>query len=79
MKISHTLLARRALLAACALACVPLAQAQTPAPYPNRPVRIIVGFPAGTGPDIVARLLAQKLSEGWGNQGVIVDLSLIHI
>jgi len=48
------------------------AMAQTNA-YPNRPVRIIVGFPAGTGPDIVARLLAQKLSEGWGNQGVIVD------
>ena len=46
--------------------------AQT-APYPNKPVRIIVGFAAGTGPDIVARLLAQKLSEGWGNLGVIVD------
>ena len=48
------------------------AWAQT-APYPNKPVRIIVGFAAGTGPDIVARLLAQKLSEGWGNLGVIVD------
>jgi len=47
------------------------AQAQTN--YPNRPVRMIVGFPAGTGPDIVARLLAQKLSETWGGQGVIVD------
>ena len=64
--------ARRALLAACALAALPLAQAQAPA-YPMRPVRIIVGFPAGTGPDIVARLLAQKLSEGWGGQGVVVD------
>ncbi|AMM23047.1 Bug family tripartite tricarboxylate transporter substrate binding protein [Variovorax sp. PAMC 28711] len=51
---------------------VTVAVAQT-APYPNHPVRIIVGFPAGTGPDIVARLLAQKLSEGWGNMGVIVD------
>ena len=48
------------------------ALAQT-ASYPTKPVRIIVGFPAGTGPDIVARLLAQKLSEGWGNLGVIVD------
>jgi len=41
--------------------------------YPSRPVKIIVGFPAGTGPDIVARLLAQKLSESWGNMGVVVD------
>ncbi|MDD0814933.1 tripartite tricarboxylate transporter substrate binding protein [Curvibacter sp. HBC28] len=50
------------------------AQAQTAAaPYPNKPVRIIVGFPAGTGPDIVARQLAQKLSEAWGNAGVVVD------
>jgi len=47
------------------------AQAQTA--YPNHPVRMIVGFPAGTGPDIVARLLAQKLSEGWNNMGVVVD------
>lgn len=42
------------------------------AAYPNKPVRLIVGFPAGTGPDIVARLLSQKLSEAWGT-GVIVD------
>src|SRR5690606_3375778 len=47
-------------------------QAQ-PASYPARTVRIIVGFPAGTGPDIVARLLAQKLSENWGNAPVVVD------
>ena len=66
---------RRRLLAAGALFTLALgaAQAQQAAPYPNRPVRIIVGFPAGTGPDIVARLLAQKLSEQWGGQGVIVD------
>lgn len=69
---------RRHALAAGALLALGLGavQAQT-APqagaYPNRPVRIIVGFPAGTGPDIVARLLAQKLSEQWGGVGVVVD------
>jgi tripartite-type tricarboxylate transporter receptor subunit TctC len=69
MKIPVRRLAAAALSVAALLAA---AQAQAQA-YPNRPVRIIVGFAAGTGPDIVARLLAQKLSEGWGNQGVIVD------
>jgi len=65
---------RRALLAsATLLAGLATTGVQAQAAYPNRPVRMIVGFPAGTGPDIVARLLAQKLSEGWGNQGVIVD------
>ncbi len=65
---------RRALVAGAALlAGLSAVGVQAQAAYPNRPVRIIVGFPAGTGPDIVARLLAQKLSEGWGNQGVIVD------
>jgi tripartite-type tricarboxylate transporter receptor subunit TctC len=64
---------RRALLAAGLLAAaLPFAHAQTAA-YPSKPVRIIVGFPAGTGPDIAARLLAQKLSERWGGAGVIVD------
>jgi tripartite-type tricarboxylate transporter receptor subunit TctC len=61
-----------AALAALTLLAPLAAQAQTPN-YPNKPVRMIVGFPAGTGPDIVARLLAQKLSEGWGNLAVIVD------
>lgn len=65
---------RRRLLAVLALAALaPAAQAQGAAGYPARPVRLIVGFPAGTGPDIVARLLAQKLSEGWGGQAVVVD------
>src|SRR5947208_13528609 len=46
-----------------------VARAQT---YPSRPVRIIVGFPAGLGPDITARLIAQLLSERFG-QSFIVD------
>jgi tripartite-type tricarboxylate transporter receptor subunit TctC len=39
--------------------------------YPTRPVRIVVGFPAGGAPDIVARLMGQGLSERLGQQFVI--------
>jgi tripartite-type tricarboxylate transporter receptor subunit TctC len=40
--------------------------------YPTRPVRLIVGFPAGSGPDIVARIIAQGMSDRLG-QSVIVE------
>ncbi len=46
-----------------------IAQSQT---YPARPVTLIVGFPAGTSVDIVARVLGQKLSDLWG-QPVVVE------
>jgi tripartite-type tricarboxylate transporter receptor subunit TctC len=39
--------------------------------YPTRPVRIIVGFPAGTSSDITARLIAQWLSERLGQQFIV--------
>jgi len=39
--------------------------------YPTRPMRLVVGFPAGSGPDVVARLLGQKLSERLGQEFVI--------
>jgi tripartite-type tricarboxylate transporter receptor subunit TctC len=39
--------------------------------YPTRPVRIIVGFPGGVAPDIVARVTGQALSERLGRQFVI--------
>ena len=54
---------------AAALPAVPrIAWAQA---YPTRPVRIIVGFPAGGGTDIVARLIGQWLSERLGQQFII--------
>ncbi len=40
--------------------------------YPSRPLRMIVPFPAGSAPDIIARLAGQWLSDGLG-QPVIVD------
>ncbi len=33
--------------------------------YPNRPVRIVVGFPPGTAPDVSARILAAKFADSW--------------
>ena len=40
--------------------------------YPTRPIRLIVAQAAGSGPDIIARVIGQKLAESWGQQ-VIVD------
>src|SRR5712691_9018763 len=45
--------------------------AQT-ARYPDRPIKILVGFAAGGGTDVAARILAQKLTEGLG-QSVVVE------
>jgi tripartite-type tricarboxylate transporter receptor subunit TctC len=47
------------------------AAAQTPADYPNRPIRIIVPQAAGSGIDLQARVLAQKMADLWGQQGVV--------
>ena len=40
--------------------------------YPNRPVHVIVPFTAGGAPDVLMRMLGQKLAEKWG-QGVVIE------
>jgi tripartite-type tricarboxylate transporter receptor subunit TctC len=58
------LMATIAMLAWCAAA-----SAQT---YPDRPVRIVIAFPAGGTIDTLGRILAQKLTEAWG-QNVVIE------
>jgi tripartite-type tricarboxylate transporter receptor subunit TctC len=58
-----------AALALPALLAVPAAQAQT---YPDKPIRLIIGSAPGSGPDIIARLVADHLHGVW-NQRVVVD------
>ena len=60
---------RMAIVALLAAATGASALAQT---FPAKPVRIVVAFPPGGGTDIVARLLAPRLGDVWGQQ-VIVD------
>jgi tripartite-type tricarboxylate transporter receptor subunit TctC len=60
---------RRLLLTLLLLATCAGVSAQT---YPNRPIRFVVPFPAGGGVTTIARLVAQRLSEAWG-QSVVVD------
>ena len=47
-------------------------QAQTTGPYPAKPIKIVVPFPAGGTSDVLARMLGQKMTESWG-QPVVVE------
>ena len=42
--------------------------------YPNRPVKIVIGFTPGTAPDVVARILADRFAEDWGAPVVIENI-----
>ena len=67
-----TRLPRRKLLQlVAAAAALPLSRAAIAQSYPNRYVRFVVPFPPGGSTDPVARVLASRLSEVWGQQVVI--------
>jgi tripartite-type tricarboxylate transporter receptor subunit TctC len=67
MKLGATLFAALLVL----LAAQP-ASAQSS--YPNRPVKILVGFTPGTAPDLAARILAERFAEVWGAPFVVENL-----
>ena len=62
-------LSRLVAVVALALASMQPAHAQS---YPDKPIRIVIPFPAGGGPDLVARLIAPKLTEALG-QPIVFD------
>lgn len=73
MNATHCPNRRQALVVAATLAsawALPTAQAQTT--WPSRPLKIVVGFPGGSSPDLMARALAEPLSQALG-QPVVVD------
>ena len=70
--ISHLTASRRRLLMASAvLLAAGVGSAAHAAEYPTRPVRIVVGFPAGSVTDAIARLTADQLSKSLGQPFVV--------
>jgi tripartite-type tricarboxylate transporter receptor subunit TctC len=65
-------LAAKLFSAALVLLAAQMASAQSS--YPNRPVKILVGFTPGTAPDLAARILADRFSEVWGTPFVVENV-----
>jgi tripartite-type tricarboxylate transporter receptor subunit TctC len=59
-------------LAAISIMLIPLSAAAQGEAYPRKPVRLLIGYAAASGADVVARLLADKLQETF-TQGVVVE------
>lgn len=65
----------RALTLAAALAISGASNATSQTNYPQKPIRIVVGFPAGSALDLGARLLAQRLAESLGKPVVVENVT----
>jgi tripartite-type tricarboxylate transporter receptor subunit TctC len=71
MRRRHLLRLGLAVVAAAALPRLSFAQSADTTGWPNRVIRMVVGFPPGGGADAAARIAANRLSEIWGQQVVV--------
>src|SRR5829696_898130 len=62
----------RSLLCLASLVLAGTGNAQT---YPNKPIRMIVTFAPGGPTDVIGRIVAQKVSESWGQQVVVENVA----
>ena len=72
MRLASKLFATLLVLVAAQTTLTQTALAQSS--YPNRPVKILVGFTPGTAPDLAARILADKFAEVWGSPFVVENV-----
>jgi tripartite-type tricarboxylate transporter receptor subunit TctC len=63
---------RQSLTVIALLTALPCALAHAQADYPAKPIRIVIGTPAGGGSDLMARLVGQRLTQAW-NAVVVVE------
>lgn len=68
MRMTHLMLAALTIPALLATPATAAAQAK----YPEKPIRLIIGSAAGSGPDIFSRALGDRLYKSW-NQRIVVD------
>jgi tripartite-type tricarboxylate transporter receptor subunit TctC len=70
----HTLRSVGTIILLAPLAVIPAAQGAQPTQpaWPDKPIRLVIGSAAGSGPDIIARVMAERLYGVW-NQRVVVD------
>jgi tripartite-type tricarboxylate transporter receptor subunit TctC len=66
------MLKSRIVIVALLALATPVLAAQSASTYPDRPIRFVIGSAPGSGPDIIARVLSERLYKSW-QQRIVVD------
>jgi tripartite-type tricarboxylate transporter receptor subunit TctC len=72
IRFAHSTRTAGAIAAALLATGLPLCGSAFGQSYPTKPIRMLIGFSAGSTTDVLARTVGQKMSEAWGQQ-VVVD------